>query len=168
MSLAYQSRFGPVEWLQPATDKVLVDLAHAGEKKVLVCPISFTADCLETLEELDLRYRAPMEEVGAELYLCPALNTFPPFISALKHLALKGSIPMTQSVQSVRSVDAAVATRTDDDNMGSLFMVGVSTAGRLGRGVGPNVAHVEIDELRKVKRPQCEIPALLRQICTDS
>ena len=49
---ACQSRFGPTKWLTPGTDCMLAELAERGEKRVLICPISFTADCLETLEEL--------------------------------------------------------------------------------------------------------------------
>lgn len=167
MSLAYQSRFGPVEWLRPATDQVLTDLARAGEKKILVCPISFTADCLETLEEIDLRYRAEVEEAGSDLFLCPALNTFPPFIAALKHLVLQGSTPMTHAAPSARAAKSVAASGGNDD-IDSLMMVGVSAAGRLGRGRGPDISHVEGDALRKIKRSQREIPALLRQIRADS
>ncbi len=50
MTLAYQSRFGPATWLQPYTDELLDSLVARGEKKILICPISFTTDCLETLE----------------------------------------------------------------------------------------------------------------------
>ncbi|UCC31904.1 MAG: ferrochelatase, partial [Phycisphaerales bacterium] len=52
MTLAYQSRLGPARWLRPGVDEMLDELARAGEKRVLICPISFTTDCLETLEEI--------------------------------------------------------------------------------------------------------------------
>ena len=84
------------------------ELARGGEKKILVCPISFTADCLETIEELGLRYRKLVEAQGGELFLCPALNTYRPFISAMKHLVLAG--PQTAEFSPVvisREVDGA-------------------------------------------------------------
>lgn len=164
MSLSYQSRLGPVEWLTPSTDQVLIDLVRAGEKKILVCPISFTVDCLETLEEIGLRYRADVEAAGGSLFLCPALNTYAPFISALKHLVLQGATPMTNAVPTVRPVETTAPAPTETDPLASLMMVGVSAPGRLGRGQGPPVKHVTGDVLERVKRPQRDVPQLLRQI----
>ncbi len=164
MSLAYQSRLGPVEWLTPATDTVLTDLTCAGEKNILVCPISFTVDCLETIEEIGLRYREDVEATGAALHLCPALNTFPPFINALKHLVLQGATPMTNSVATPRSAEPTTTLTAGDDHIESLMMVGVSAAGRLGHGLGPDLAHVPAGVLQQIKRPQREVPKLLKQI----
>lgn len=84
---AYQSRLGPVEWLGPSTLQVLRDLSSRGEKNVVVCPISFTADCIETLYEIGIEYRHLFEEeLGGQLWLIPSLNTSPVFIQALKSL----------------------------------------------------------------------------------
>jgi glutamyl-tRNA reductase len=165
MSLAYQSRFGPVAWLKPYTDHVLKDLARAGEERILVCPISFTTDCLETLEELDIRHRALVSEAGAELYLCPALNTFGPFISALKHLVLRGPRPMACAGRALRAPrNEPRRTRRQDRDVNSLLMVGMSIGGGLGTGEGPNITYTTERGLRGVKRSQCEVPALLRTL----
>lgn len=165
VALAFQSRFGPVAWLQPFTDDTLNDLIAAGEKRILICPISFTADCLETLEEIDVRYRELAERGGAELYLCPALNTYQPFISALKHLVLRGPRPISRVVPEVRTFqppDRAAETSTAP--LDCLVMVGVSSAGRLERKHGPVLADTAPDVLRAVKRSQCDVPPLLQRL----
>ncbi|MGB2985309.1 MAG: ferrochelatase [Phycisphaerae bacterium] len=164
MTVAYQGRFGPTEWLKPYADEVLMDLARTGEKRVLVCPISFTADCLETLEEIDIRYRAMLEEAGAELYLCPALNTYAPFISALKHLVLRGPRPVTSGVKELRQFKPARHDTAPQDGIDSLVMIGMSLRGRVSNGRGPLLTYTDGDGLRRVKRSQCQVPALLRNI----
>ena len=165
LSLAYQSHFGPGKWLRPYTDEALEELTRAGEKRVMVCPISFTADCLETLEEIDLCYRASLERAGVELYLCPALDTFGPFISALKHLVLRGPRPMTCSAARVRSFEPTRAKPgTLNGDIDSLVMIGLSTPGRLGTAGGPALACADAAALRRVKRSQCQVPALLRTV----
>ena len=68
MGLTYQSRFGPDEWLQPYTDKTLMALPKEGVKSVqLVCP-GFSADCLETIEEIGIENREYFMEAGGERY----------------------------------------------------------------------------------------------------
>jgi protoporphyrin/coproporphyrin ferrochelatase len=87
---SYQSRLGPVEWVGPSTEKVLHGLASHQVKNVAVCPISFTADCVETFHEIGIEYRRLFEqESGGKLWLIPALNTSPVFIQALKSLVLR-------------------------------------------------------------------------------
>ncbi|MCH7879449.1 MAG: ferrochelatase, partial [candidate division Zixibacteria bacterium] len=86
-SLAYQSRLGPVEWLGPYTDHLLAELAREGERRVLVCPIAFTVDCLETLEELNIRGRADYLGAGGEEYLfVPSLNTHPEWVKCVARM----------------------------------------------------------------------------------
>lgn len=169
MALAFQSRLGPVKWLKPYTDEVLLDLARQGEKQILVCPISFTTDCLETLEEIDVRYRAMVEREDTELYLCPALNTFGPFINALKQLSLRGPRPMRCAARAVKTTTVK-ENRTADHNADrdSLVMIGLSLRGRLGQGKGPAIAYADTDMLRSAKRPACDVPPLLRTIVKTS
>ena len=168
-SLSFQSRLGPVEWLGPQTDDVLMQLARSGEKRVLVCPITFTADCLETLEELALRYRDQFEQSGGKLYVCPALNTFTPFIAALKNLALRGPRPVLGSTNHSRpEVSGVDGIRITDADIDSLVMMGVCVRNRMGIGRGPELAHIDSQGLRNVKRSQCEAPALLRTIRDDA
>lgn len=74
-SHAYQSRFGPVEWLQPYTDARLRELAARGVRRITVVSPSFAVDCLETLEEIAIGYREEFLAHGGERFaMVPALN----------------------------------------------------------------------------------------------
>ncbi len=88
--VTFQSRFGREEWLKPYTDKVLQQLAKDGIKKVaVVCP-AFSADCLETLEEIEVENRGLFIEAGGESFsYIPALNDRDDHIDALTQLALR-------------------------------------------------------------------------------
>ena len=80
----FQSRFGRSPWLKPYTDDVLADLAKKGTKKVLVILPGFTADCLETVDEIGHESAEVFHESGGELLrACPCLNDHPRWISAL-------------------------------------------------------------------------------------
>lgn len=85
-SFAFQSRLGG-GWLEPFTDKVLADLPARGITRLaVVCP-SFIADCLETLEEIDIRGRETFMDAGGESFTyVPALNDDPAWIDALAAL----------------------------------------------------------------------------------
>ena len=85
--VAFQSRFGRAEWLQPYTDKTLRQWAQAGLKQVdVVCP-GFSADCLETLEEIAMQNKETfLAAGGARLHYIPALNERVDHIEALANL----------------------------------------------------------------------------------
>ena len=88
--LAYQSRVGPVEWLQPYTDVAIVELAEQGVKELVVVPISFVSEHIETLEEIDMEYREIAEHAGIETFArVPAPDTDPAFIQALADIVTK-------------------------------------------------------------------------------
>ena len=88
-TLAYQSRVGPVEWLKPYTDDALQELGEQGVKELLVVPISFVSEHIETLQEIDIEYRELAEEAGIEnFHRVPALNSHPQFIRALANLSV--------------------------------------------------------------------------------
>lgn len=87
--LAYQSRVGPVEWLKPYTEDAIKELGAEGVKDLLVVPISFVSEHIETLEEIDIEYREIAEEAGIHNFRrVPALNTHPVFIEALTDLVV--------------------------------------------------------------------------------
>jgi ferrochelatase len=74
----FQSRFGSDPWLQPYTDETVKALAEEGVKKLVLVAPGFSADCLETLEELDGENREIFEEHGGEKFAyLPALNDSP-------------------------------------------------------------------------------------------
>jgi ferrochelatase len=81
--LCFQSRSGPVRWLEPATDEMLRELAGEGFRTILVLPVSFVSDHVETLYEIDMEYRQMMDEMGVSLFRTPALNVRPDFVSFL-------------------------------------------------------------------------------------
>jgi len=82
--VAYQSRVGKAPWLQPYTDVEIDRLARAGLRRLdVVCP-GFSADCLETLDEIAIRYRDAFVAAGGEaLRYVPALNARPGHAAAL-------------------------------------------------------------------------------------
>ncbi len=81
---AFQSRFGKQEWLQPYTEPTLREWARAGVRRVdALCP-GFLADCLETLEEIQMECRdAFLEEGGESFRYIPCLNGHPSWVNAL-------------------------------------------------------------------------------------
>ncbi|MCP6762227.1 MAG: ferrochelatase [Fischerella sp. CENA71] len=108
-TLAYQSRVGPVEWLQPYTEDAILELATNGVKDLIVVPISFVSEHIETLEEIDLEYREIAEEAGIHNFRrVPALNTHPVFIRALADLVVDAlnapSIKLSQVYQMKKKV----------------------------------------------------------------
>jgi len=71
----FQSRFGPAQWLRPYTDEVLKELPGKGVKNIHIIAPAFSADCLETIEEIDQENREYFMESGGESYNCiPCLN----------------------------------------------------------------------------------------------
>ena len=75
MRTTFQSRFGPEEWLQPYTDKTVESLAQSGVKRIAIFNPGFSADCLETLEEIDGENREIFMEHGGEKFAhLPCLN----------------------------------------------------------------------------------------------
>jgi len=89
-TLAYQSRVGPVEWLQPYTEEAIHNLAKRGIKNLLVVPISFVSEHIETLQEIDIEYREVAEESGIHNFdRVPALNSHPVFINDLAELIME-------------------------------------------------------------------------------
>jgi len=108
-TLAYQSRVGPVEWIQPYTEDALKELGAQGVKDLVVVPISFVSEHIETLQEIDIEYREVAEEAGIHNFRrVPAPNTHPVFINALAELvidALKNpSFKLSQAAQMKKRV----------------------------------------------------------------
>jgi len=88
--LCYQSRVGPGRWLEPMLHVALQQLAAEAEHRVLVIPISFVTDHIETLSEIDIEARAFAGDLGIEQFsLMPALNDSPQFIAALASIVLQ-------------------------------------------------------------------------------
>jgi ferrochelatase len=88
--LCYQSRVGPAKWLQPSLTETIERLAHEGVKEILVVPISFVTEHIETLHEINIEARQEAEKLGIEKFrMMPAVGDSPVFIAALKDLVLR-------------------------------------------------------------------------------
>ncbi len=88
--LAYQSRFGPARWLEPATETTAVQLAREGAETIIVITPGFAADCLETLEELDGGVRRAFLAAGGRRFLrVPCLNDRSRHVEVIQHLVLR-------------------------------------------------------------------------------
>ena len=89
-SLAFQSKVGPVKWLEPSTESVLRNLARRGIRNILAVPVSFVSDNIETLYELDIEYGNLAAELGVtEFRRAESLNVQAKFIAALANLILQ-------------------------------------------------------------------------------
>lgn len=81
---SFQSRLGFTQWIGPYTDRVIKDLRKKGIRKLTVACPSFVADCLETLEEINMRLREQWMELGGEQFeIIPCLNTDEQWINAM-------------------------------------------------------------------------------------
>jgi len=88
-SISYQSRAGRAEWLGPDTVAEVERLGREGIETLVVVPVSFVSDHIETLHELDIRLKATAEQAGIKTFLrVPAQNDSPAFIRALKEIVL--------------------------------------------------------------------------------
>jgi ferrochelatase len=99
VDVAFQSRFGRAKWLEPATDATLEAYPKQGVKRIAVAAPGFSADCLETLEELGIRGRETFERAGGERFeLLDCLNDSPEGMTMLQQLVrreLAGWVPAT-------------------------------------------------------------------------
>lgn len=88
--LCFQSKVGPAKWLEPSFVGTLEKLGHEGVKEMLVVPISFVTEHIETLHEINIEGRADAKKAGIERFrMMPAVGDSPAFIGALKDLVLR-------------------------------------------------------------------------------
>jgi ferrochelatase len=86
----FQSRFGREPWLKPYTEDTLRRLVQRGVKRVFVAMPGFTADCLETVDEIGFEAREVFRHAGGEqLRVCPCLNDHPAWLAAMRRLVLE-------------------------------------------------------------------------------
>ncbi len=108
--LAFQSRTGPVKWIGPGTEEVLRELGEEGVEDVLIIPLSFVSDHIETLYEVDMLFADVARAAGITgYYRTPALNSHPLFIDALAGLVREHLHIPEDLLQSARR-DADLAT----------------------------------------------------------
>jgi ferrochelatase len=93
-TICFQSRLGRDPWIKPYTDKILVERAKAGDRRLAVMCPAFVADCLETLEEIAIRARDDFMAAGGEdLVLIPSLNAEPGWVDGVVQLVAEASGP---------------------------------------------------------------------------
>ncbi len=103
--LAFQSKAGPVKWLEPSTEESIARLAESGCRNLLVVPISFVCDHIETLYEIDITYTALARERGiVNFRRAPSLNTDPLFIECLAELVVREAPSLPKSSLSMESL----------------------------------------------------------------
>lgn len=81
--VAFQSKVGPLKWLEPSVEEVILEWGQGGCKSIIVVPISFVSEHSETLYELDILYKGIAEEMGMEYLRVPTVSTHPMFIESL-------------------------------------------------------------------------------------
>lgn len=107
-TLAFQSRVGPVQWLKPYTDEVLVELGQKGVKSLLAVPVSFVSEHIETLEEIDMEYKELALESGIENWgRVPALGCTSSFIMDLADAVIE-ALPSATAMSTSRNTSEAV------------------------------------------------------------
>lgn len=128
--LSYQSRVGPIEWLRPYTDDVLPELGGKGVKNLVVVPISFVSEHIETLEEIDMEYRELAEENGIDHWRrCPALNTDAAFIDDMADMVVEALNEPSQSVTEVCVANNVELVEDLDAGEGVISSAGVGGVG---------------------------------------
>lgn len=93
-AVSFQSRLGRTPWIKPYTDVLLEEIAAQGVKRLAVTSPSFAADCLETLEEIQIRLQEQWHEAGGEAFLfIPCLNDHPRFVETMAALVTDSATP---------------------------------------------------------------------------
>ena len=123
--VAFQSRLGRAEWLRPYTDEIVTDLGSEGVKRLdVVCP-GFAADCLETLEEVEIRYTESFIASGGQsLNYIPALNARDDHVAFLSRLIEKHVSGWPESSTDWNASDAA---REQDKSRQRALTMGASS-----------------------------------------
>ena len=110
--LCYQSRVGPNKWLEPSLPVTIEELGHKGVKEMLVVPISFVTEHIETLHEINIEAREEAEKAGIETFrMMPAVGDSPLFIAALKDLVLR-AVGIEERLSSVPLASARIGSGT--------------------------------------------------------
>ena len=109
VELSYQSRVGPIEWLRPYTDDVLPSLGLTGTRNLVVVPVSFVSEHIETLEEIDIEYKELAIANGITGWRrCPALGTDGAFVEDMADMV----------AEAVKGVTVTVEEACDANNCG--------------------------------------------------
>ncbi|CAM9722731.1 unnamed protein product [Chrysoparadoxa australica] len=143
--LSYQSRVGPIEWLKPYTEDIIPQLGLGGVRNLVVVPISFVSEHIETLEEIDMEYRELAEANGVSNWRrVPALNTDPLFLEDLSDLCIEAlQEPMVTITEACASNNVDIEEEEQADGINK---VTVASAGAmvLDAVFGQGLAHTTL------------------------
>ena len=101
--LAYQSKFGRGEWIGPSTSEISENMESEGRSRIVIVPLSFTSDHIETLFEIETLYLPLIRAQKRSAYRCPALNLEPYWIEALKVLSREENLSPNSDLIRVKS-----------------------------------------------------------------
>ena len=103
--LCFQSKVGPAEWLKPSLDDTIHALAAEGRKHLLIIPVAFVTEHIETLHEINIETRQEALELGIEQFeMMPALNDHPKFIECLADLVRRSAAGTSTGLRSCASL----------------------------------------------------------------
>ncbi|HEV8537650.1 MAG TPA: ferrochelatase, partial [Bacteroidota bacterium] len=112
-TLCYQSKVGPTEWLRPSLGTTMRELASKGRRHLLIIPIAFVTEHIETLHEINIEAREDAKRLGIEQFeKMPALNDNPKFIQCLADLVLKNAMNSPLGLPTCRSLFQEETGRT--------------------------------------------------------
>lgn len=111
--LCFQSKVGPAEWLKPSLDDAVRELAAAGRKHLLVIPVAFVTEHIETLHEINIETREEAGRLGIEQFeMMPALNDHPKFIACLVDLVRRSAAGTPLGLAACRTIAAGAPAGT--------------------------------------------------------
>ncbi len=140
----------------------LQTLTHAGEKRIVLVPMTLPSDCWESAEQLTELCPQDFFENGGKLFVSPALDTYGPFMTAVKNLAVRGPRSVVLGTAGTAPLLAPKHTSEDVDlTPGSLVMIGASVAGKVRAQHGPDVVHSPPGVFCEVKKTRKELRAFL-------
>ncbi len=129
--LSFQSRVGPVVWLKPYTETKLVELGESGVKNLVVVPVSFVSEHIETLEEIDMEYRELAEENGVSNWRrVSALNTDEGFIKDMADMVVDALKVPSLSISEASSQNYEIVTQQSTEKIPSLSLTAERINGR--------------------------------------
>lgn len=129
--LSFQSRVGPVQWLKPYTETKLVELGDSGVKNLVVVPVSFVSEHIETLEEIDMEYRELAEENGISNWRrVSALNTDEGFIKDMADMVVDALKTPSLSINEASSQTYEMITQQSTEKIPSLSLTAERINGR--------------------------------------
>ena len=129
--LSFQSRVGPVKWLEPYTESKLIELGESGVKNLVVVPVSFVSEHIETLEEIDMEYRELAEENGISNWRrVSALNTDDGFIKDMAEMVVEALRNPSMTLGEASSQNSEMVTEGSKGGVPSLSLTAERINGR--------------------------------------